>query len=273
VVINYRHRCCTRVLMAGGCAHNNAGGTMERKKLDQLVTQLHIGNDRQRRASSYRLSKSKDPSVVPELISAYYDKDSSVRQNAYDGLRSIGSEEALDFLASHEENAMNILPSMDNKTIECDGNNVVTIRSNPLLVYVMGVIIGIFGVGYLAQGGILLGVVGIVAGVMFFLWARNKGTSFEFNPNTRIFKIGSSPKSINVSFDDIAAFDVATMKERGNFTEKKILVVFKDNRTFEIGVITDANEVNREDKVVKLLEFLNKKQGFNIDENNWETHR
>jgi hypothetical protein len=52
------------------------------------------------------------------------------------------------------------------------------------------------------------------------------------------------------------------MKERGNFTEKKILVVFKDNRTFEIGVITDANEVNREDKVVKLLEFLNKKTGI-----------
>jgi hypothetical protein len=235
---------------------------MEEDQLHKLVTQLHIGNARQRRAASYKLSKSKDPSVVPELICAYYDKDSSVRQNVYDGLRSIGSEEALDFLASHEENAMNILPSMDSKTIECDGNGIVTIKPNPLLVYVMGVIIGIFGLGYLARGGILPGIVGIVAGVITFLWARNMGTSFEFDPKTRIFKMGSGSRTTKISFDDIAAFDVATVKERGNFTEKKILVVFKGGRTIEIGVITDANVVNKEEKVVKILEFLNKKTGI-----------
>jgi hypothetical protein len=248
--------------MAVECAHNNAGGIMERKQLDQLVTQLHNGNDRQRRAASYKLSKSKDPSVVPALISAYNDKDSSVRQNLFDGLRSIGSEEALDFLASHEENIMNILPSMDNKMVECDSNGVVTIKPNPLLVYVMGVIIGIFGLGYLARGGILPGIVGIVGGVIVFLWARNMGTSFEFDPKTRIFRIGSGPQKTNISFDDIAAFNVATVKETGNFTEKKILVVLKDDKTFEIGVITDANEIKREEKVTKMLEFLNKKTGI-----------
>jgi hypothetical protein len=235
---------------------------MKKDQQYQLISLLHNGTDQQRRAASYKLSKSKDPSVVPELISAYSDKDISVRQNVFNGLRSIGSEEALDFLASHEENTMNILPSMDGKMIECDGNGVVTIRSNPLLVYVMGVIIGIFGIGYLARGGILLGIVGIIVVVSCFVWARIIGILFEFNPNTRILKIGSRPKAINISFDEITGFKVSTVKETGNFTEKKILVVLKDDKTIEIGVITDANEIKREEKVCKMLDFLKNKTGI-----------
>jgi hypothetical protein len=240
---------------------------METDQLQQLITQLQNGNDKQRRVASFKLSKSKDPSVVPALISAYNDKDSSVRQNVFDGLRSIGSKEALDFLASHQENVMNVLPSMDSKAIECDSNGVVTIKPRPILGYVVGVIIGMFGLGYLARGEILLGIFLIVAVVIVFLWARNSGTSFEFNPKTRIFKtrifkIGSGSKAIDISFDEIAAFGVATEKETGNFTEKKILVVFKDGSSIQIGVITDANEKLREEKVSKMMELLNKTTGI-----------
>ncbi len=102
----------------------------------------------------------------------------------------------------------------------------------------------------------------MLLGLLGFLWAGNSRRSFEFNPNTRIFKIGSGLKTINISFDDIVSFGVATEKERGNFTEKKILVEFKDGQTMEIGVITDANEKNREEKVTKMMEFLNKTTGI-----------
>ena len=76
---------------------------MELDRLQQLVTQLQNGNPRQRRVASYKLGKSKDPSAVPALISSYNDTDSSVRQNVMDGLRSIASSDALDFLAARQK--------------------------------------------------------------------------------------------------------------------------------------------------------------------------
>ncbi|MCK5523163.1 MAG: HEAT repeat domain-containing protein [Thiomargarita sp.] len=66
-----------------------------------LVTDLQQGNDRQRRAASYKLGKIKSSAAVTALISAYNDTDSSVRQNVINGLRAIGTQEALDFLNSH----------------------------------------------------------------------------------------------------------------------------------------------------------------------------
>jgi hypothetical protein len=235
---------------------------METNQLQKLATQLQNGNDRQRRVASYKLSKSKDPSVVPALMSAYNDKDSAVRRNVFDGLRSIGSEEALDFLASHKETPMNVIPSMDSRNIECDSNGVVTIKSRPLVGYVVWGIVVILGIGALVRGEITLGIVGIVAGVIAFIRSRSQGTSFEFNPKTRIFKIGSGPKAINISFDDIAAFAVATEKETGNFTKEEIMVVLKDGKGIQIGVITDANEKAREEKVANLMKFLNKTTGI-----------
>jgi hypothetical protein len=71
---------------------------MKKDKLQQLINQLQSGNDQQRRAASYKLGKSKDQSAVPALISAYNDKDSSVRQNVIDGLRLIRTKEATEFL-------------------------------------------------------------------------------------------------------------------------------------------------------------------------------
>ena len=75
---------------------------MDKDKLQQLIEQLKSGNDRQRRAASYKLGKSKDQDAVPALIIAYNDKDSSVRQNAVEGLKFIRSKEAVDFLNSHD---------------------------------------------------------------------------------------------------------------------------------------------------------------------------
>ena len=75
---------------------------MDKDKLKRLIDQLENGNDRQRRAASYKLGKSNDEDAVPYLINAYNDKDRSVRQNAVTGLNNIASKEALDFLVSKD---------------------------------------------------------------------------------------------------------------------------------------------------------------------------
>jgi len=73
---------------------------MNEQELQKLTTELQNGNAQQRRAASYKLGKSKNPSAVSTLINAYNDTDSSVRQNVIDGLKNIGSPEALEFLKS-----------------------------------------------------------------------------------------------------------------------------------------------------------------------------
>jgi hypothetical protein len=74
---------------------------MVNQQLQKLITELQQGNERQRRAASYKLGKSKDPTAVPALINAFNDPDGTVHQNVRDGLRNIGSQEALDFLNSN----------------------------------------------------------------------------------------------------------------------------------------------------------------------------
>ncbi len=74
---------------------------MDKDKSQELIEQLISGNDRQRRAASYKLGKSKNPDAVPALINAYNDTDGSVRQNVIEGLKLIRSKEAVEFLISH----------------------------------------------------------------------------------------------------------------------------------------------------------------------------
>jgi hypothetical protein len=74
---------------------------MNKVKFQELIEQLMSENDRERRAASYKLGKSKDPDAVPALINAYNDTDGSVRQNVIEGLKLIRSKEAMDFLISH----------------------------------------------------------------------------------------------------------------------------------------------------------------------------
>ena len=68
--------------------------------IEKLITDLATGNDRQRRAASYKLLKLHDPSTVPDLIAAFEDKDHSVRRNVIAALRAIGNKEAIEFLES-----------------------------------------------------------------------------------------------------------------------------------------------------------------------------
>lgn len=75
---------------------------MDNQKLEKLISELRDGSAKQRRAASYKLRKSKDSMVVSALIHAYNDSDNSVRQNAINGLRNIGSKESIDFLNSKE---------------------------------------------------------------------------------------------------------------------------------------------------------------------------
>jgi hypothetical protein len=169
-----------------------------------------------------------------------------------------------------KENIMDFLPVMDGQNINRDGNGVVTIKPMPILQYVMVAIIGLFAIGFLVRGDFVLGIGGIIAGVFIFLRARTSGAPLEFNPITRIFKIGTDPKSVNIPFDDMAGFGVETQKETGNFTEEKIMVMLKDGRGIQIGVITDANEKNRQEKVSRMMEFLYKTTGIvlNVNEDN-----
>jgi len=83
-------------------AQANTAPPIISRQLQPLITELQSGNVRQRRAASYKLGKSQDPAAVPALISAYNDPDGSVHQNVIDGLRRIGSKEALAFLESLE---------------------------------------------------------------------------------------------------------------------------------------------------------------------------
>ncbi len=166
---------------------------------------------------------------------------------------------------------MNVIPSMDSKKIERNSNGVVYIKPMPIFVYVVGAAIGIFAIGALVRGEIVLGIAGIAAGIFYFLRSRSEmGPSLEFNPKTRTFKIGLDSNAIAISFDEIAGFGVATQKETGSFTEKRILVVLKDGRAIEIGVITDANEKNREEKVSNMIKFLSETTGIVLNVNEGE---
>ena len=87
---------------------------MIKQELQKIISELQNGSDQQRRAASYKLGKSKDPEAVPALINAYNDSDGSVRQNVINGLRSISSPEALEFLRSHE-NSFSPAPQVKNE--------------------------------------------------------------------------------------------------------------------------------------------------------------
>ena len=79
---------------------------------NRLLSELQNGDDRQRRAASYRLGKSRDPDVVPYLIKAYNDPDPTVRRNVIDGLRqmaTLGTYEASCFLDSDETDRQKIV--------------------------------------------------------------------------------------------------------------------------------------------------------------------
>jgi hypothetical protein len=118
------------------------------------------------------------------------------------------------------------------------------------------VIIVIFSIGFLVRGSILYGIGGIVAAIYIYFWTRDSGSPIEINPLTRIMKFGMDPNSINLSFDNIASFDVITQKQSGNFTEEKIMVVVNDGQGIHIGTITDANQQNRAEKVSRMINFL-----------------
>jgi hypothetical protein len=243
---------------------------MDEKDLQKLISELQNGSDRQRRAASYKLGKSKNPAVVSILIRSYSDSDGSVRRNVSDGLRSIGSKEALDFLAYHNESNQNTMPSMDSKLIQCDRNGIVTIKPMPILVYAFGGIIGLFGIGAFTSGNILLGISVVTALIIIYLRLIISWTLFEFNPKSRIFKIESNSNSVAISYDDIAGFGVSTNKETGNFTDERIIVILKDGSEINIGVITDAKEKKRLEKASNLMKFLYESTGIvmNVDKDN-----
>lgn len=94
--------------------------------IEKLITDLTTGNDRQRRAASYKLIKLQDPSAVPYLIAAFKDKDHSVRRNVIAALQAIGTEEAIEFLES------NVIEASDNS--EKTASAVANVRTKGCLL-------------------------------------------------------------------------------------------------------------------------------------------
>jgi hypothetical protein len=158
-------------------------------------------------------------------------------------------------------------PVMDGLNINRDSNGVVTIKSMPILQYVLVAIIILFAIGSLVRGDIVLGIGGLIAGAVIYLRARTSGSPIEFNPITCVFKIGTDPTSVNIPFDDIAGFGVMTVKETGNFTEEKIMVMLKDGKGIYIGTITDANQQKRTEKVSQMIKFLYDSTGIVLSAN------
>jgi hypothetical protein len=73
---------------------------MSHQQLKQLIHDLQDGNDQKRRSASYKLGRSGLPSLVPFLIKAYDDPDSTVKQNVLTGLVNLGTEAAIEFVRS-----------------------------------------------------------------------------------------------------------------------------------------------------------------------------
>ena len=109
---------------------------METNQLQKLISELQNGNDQQRRAASYKLRNFTDATAVQALISAYADKDSTVRLNVIDGLRNIGSKEAQEFLISQ-------------------GQSIQAPKSNSGL-RLLPIVAGIFSCGLVGGIGVLL---------------------------------------------------------------------------------------------------------------------
>ena len=76
---------------------------MKRERVQILISELQNGAARQRRAAAYKLRNYKEARVVQALINAFTDPDNSVRQNVTNALRLIGSNEAQEFLISHNQ--------------------------------------------------------------------------------------------------------------------------------------------------------------------------
>ncbi len=75
---------------------------MNTQHVQKLIAELRHGDDRRRRAASYKLSKSKDALAASALMRAFHDADGSVRANAIAGLQAIASPEAREFLAARQ---------------------------------------------------------------------------------------------------------------------------------------------------------------------------
>lgn len=159
---------------------------------------------------------------------------------------------------------MNTLPSMDSQKIERGSNGVVSIKTVPILPFAVAGAALLFSIVPLSRGEFVLGIAGIAAGVIIFARAKGSaGATFEFDPNTREFRIGPPANTTIIPFDEITAFGFSTQKESGSFTREEIMVILKGDRAIQIGVITDANEKNRAEKVSNMIKFLYETTGIN----------
>jgi hypothetical protein len=166
-----------------------------------------------------------------------------------------------------KENIMISSPAMDSTSIERDGYGTIFIKPMPIVAYVVVIIIILFALGALVGGQVILGIGGILGGIVFFIILKNAGTSYEFNTQKRLFRIGTGQNSLVIAFDEIAGFSVAPIKDGVNFTEEQILVIMKNGGGVHIGSITEANQQRRAEKVANLMKYLSESTGIGIHEN------
>lgn len=98
---------------------------------ERLLSDLQTGTDTRRRAAVYKLGKSGNPDVVAHLIMAYNDPDSIVRRNVINGLRNIGTVDAMQFVNSSEAEKQRIFQQVEETGSMPDGEQLALLR--PLL--------------------------------------------------------------------------------------------------------------------------------------------
>jgi len=246
---------------------------MNEQKLQELISQLHNGNDKQRRASSYKLSKSKDPAAVPALIQAYNDSDSSVRQNAVNGLRTIGTQEALDFLNSKKEDlSKNISIAIDGGMLKTTADGKIIMGSNPTVMTWLGVVFwGVLALGLLALmirsflegSGIDLRILfplGLFGYLAYTTFQRTQHGQTVIDPTAH--KIKTRKREINFDEIDSLVTNQTRLPLRGGVTKVTFLALVTNEDPMILGSIS-GDIATTDKKRVQIMELLSEK-GFSV---------
>jgi hypothetical protein len=150
---------------------------------------------------------------------------------------------------------MNALPSMNGQKTDRDNDGVVRIKSTRNLPVIFGgfTIIVAIDLFLFLYGQLLIGIgllIGIVFGGIFALFLVIAGNvpPVEFDPNKRVFVLGTGNKAKITPFNEIAGF--------GANAEKKIFVILKNNEAIEIGLISENDENKEREKTSAFFKFL-----------------
>lgn len=250
---------------------------MNEKKLQKLISELHNGNDRQRRAASYQLGKSKNPMAVPALIQAYNDLDSFVRRNAIYGLSTIGTQEAWDFLNSKkEELSENISIVIDGGLLKKTADGRITMGSDPTVMTWLAIIfwgalaLGLLalviksfqkGSGFDADNLSLLVPTGLFGYLAYITYQQSRHGKIIIDPVSQ--KIKSRKREINFSDIETLVIHPTRLPLRGDMVKMTFLALVANENPMTLGSVS-GGRYTTEQKSIQIMSLLAEKK-FNAD--------